>query len=162
VIELTIGDIDAMCDVLAQLEEISDSLDVDQAIAFKNAVGRVVAKAQSTLGLLRTQAITTISDAPDRAVVRDGTVYAVKDTGKWRPDQNLIRRVVASKAVASGDDGEMVSAFEAAARAVDMMYSLYVAPKDMPKATGLTSLGLEKSDVAHWEKTGTELEEKPL
>jgi hypothetical protein len=161
-IELTIGDIDAMCDVLAQLEEASDSLDLDQAIAFKAAVGRVVAKAQSTLGLLRSQAIATISDTPDRAVVRGGRVYAVKDTGKWRPDQNLVRRVVATKAVAAGEDGEMVSAFEAAARAVDMMYSLYVAPKDMPKATGLESLGLEKSDVAHWEKTGTELEEKPL
>lgn len=159
---ITIGDIDAMCDVLAQLEELSDSLDVDQALAFKDAVGRVVAKAQSTLSLLRSQAIATISDTPDRAVVRGGRVYAVKDTGKWRPDQNLVRRVVASKAVAAGEDGEMVSAFEAAARAVDMMYSLYVAPKDMPKVSGLEALGLAKSDVAHWEKTGTELEEKQL
>ena len=158
-IELTIGDIDAMIDVLAQLEEQSDQLTADEAIAFKDAIGRVVAKAESTLGLLRTQAITIISDAPERVHVRDGVAYTVSDVGKWRPDQTMIRKAVARRAVVPGDDGEMRSAFDAAQAAVDMMYDLFVAPKTMPKAGGLTKLGLDKKDVAHWEKTGTELKE---
>ena len=38
-----------------------------------------------------------------------------------------------------------------------LMHNLYVSPQGMPKVGGLDDLGLDKSDVARFDKTGKRL-----
>ena len=158
---ITIQDIDAATQVVAELAEAADSLHFEEAVAFKAALGRLKAATDAAISLVRGEAIKALNDTPEKAAVLDGVVYRVKPTGKWRPDQQAIRRVVAARA-ACDDEGELRSPSEAAGVAVDMMYRLFVAPQTFPKTGGLDELKLAKADVGTWEQTGTELAENTL
>ena len=152
--DITTHDIEAMFDVLDGLTEQSDGLSTEQAVHFRHALTILVEKARSALSLMTTQTLTTLEG---QTKVVDGVAYTPKAIGKWRPEQGRIRSRVAQMSLFDPISGEMLEPSGAASRAVDLMYDLFVAPKDMPKASGLKLLRLEKSDVADWEQTGTEL-----
>lgn len=159
--QVTRADVLAMGDVLDLIAEESDEMSLERAVELKDALGLMKAKLEATIGLLRTSAIRVLDDTPDRSAIVGGRVLTAKPTGKWRPEQSKIRsRVVGMSAFDA--NGEAVPAVEAAANAVNFMYDLFVAPKDFPKASGLEKLKLTKDDVGEFERTGTELTEKPL
>ena len=159
--QITVADIDAMCDVLNDLAEVSDELTLEDAMALKAALGRAKTKIDEAIGLLRTQAITVLDDTPEHSAVVGSTKVTAVPTGKWRPDQAKIRRTVAGKAAYNGN-GEPRPPFDAAEEAVRIMYRLFVSPQTFPKTGGLEELGFKKSDVGEFERTGTELKETPL
>jgi len=63
--QITVADIDAMCDVLNDLAEVSDELTLEDAMALKAALGRAKTKIDEAIGLLRTQAITVLDGIVD-------------------------------------------------------------------------------------------------
>jgi hypothetical protein len=144
---ITLGDIEAMYDVLDQLGEQSDQIAPEDAIKLRAALTMLKRKAEVTLGLLQTAVVKATEEQP---------------AGKWRPNQSKIKSRVVTMSSFNPITGETFDNVHAAAeRAVDLMYALFVAPKDMPKKSGLEQLHLVNDDVADWERTGTEIVEKP-
>jgi len=152
---MNVHDIEAIGDVLDQIAEAADSLDAKESVEFMVALNAVNAKLKIAMTLCETQAKRTLDGQPIKV---GDTLYVEKDTGKWRPDQSRIRARVVSMAAVDLATGEIVAGPIAAERAVDMMYQLFVSPSTMPKVGGLDYLGLDKRDVADWERTGTALE----
>lgn len=159
--EVSRADVLAMGDVLDLIAEESDTMSLERAVGLKDALGAMKAKLEATIGLLRTTAIRVLDDSPAKSAIVGGRVLTAKPTGKWRPDQGKIRQRVVGLS-AYNADGEEVAAVDAAANAVNLMYDLFVAPKDWPKKSGLDKLHLTKEDVGEFERTGTELKETPL
>jgi len=149
----TPADILATCDVLADVDETSDSLGIEDAVELLQAVKEMIAAARVTVGLLETQ-LCEILESPR---VIDGRMYEIKNDGKWRPDHSKVEAEVKRRSVVNTDTGEMVSAPAAVERAMGFMRKLYVSPQGMPKVGGLEALGLDKPDVARWEQQGKRL-----
>lgn len=152
--DIHLADLQAVGDVLDWVCEASDSMTVETAIEFSVALTALIAKARMAQSLCETAAKTMLDGQP--ALIGD-TLYVEKATGKWRPDQSRIRARVVGMSSCNPETGELVTAPEAAERAVNFMYTLFVSPSTMPKVGGLDLLGLDKRDVADWEKTGSEL-----
>jgi hypothetical protein len=150
-----IPDIAAMCDVLDDLTERTDTMSADQAVALMHAVTEMGTKVKALEGLLRTRLIVTLEGQPKRI---GNTTYIPEATGKYETNHGKIRSRVASLASVDAD-GELLPARAAADRAVDFMVKLFVAPSSEPKIGGLKELGLVKDDVCSWVKTGTKLKE---
>jgi len=154
---LNIHDIEAMCLIVDDFTEMADSLSVEESVRYKHAFSLLKGKVELALSMMTQQAIATLEGTPKEI---DGVVYVPHDTGKWRPDQKRIRYEVSVKSCYDPNTGEVLEAQQAASRAVDIMYDLFVAPKTKPKDAGLKKLGLAMKDVADWEVTGVELREE--
>ena len=146
-------DIGAMCDVIADMTETTDSMTVEEAVHLRESIVEMRRQAATLLGLIDTQLV-TILESPR---VIEGILYEVKSEGKWRPDHGKIVAAVKQHSVVDTETGEMSTAPEATERAMKFMKDLYVSPSGMPKSGGLSKLGLDKSDVAHYEKSGNRL-----
>lgn len=156
---ITLADIEAMNAVLDDVADMADGLSAEQAIRLMDAVNAMIVRAKLAASLLETAA----KNGLEQPKTIDGVLYAKTSTGKWRPEQSRIREVVATRAAYDPQTAELLADPKvAAARAVDMMYSLFVSPSQMPKVAGLEALKLDKSDVAEWERTGTELKRVKL
>ena len=156
---VTIGDIDAIGDVLRTVQAATESMTADQAIAFSAALDGLRGVMADTKALCEAQAMRVLDGQPIKI---GDTVYVQRDTGKWRPDQSRIRSRVVNMAVADPDTGEIVGPSVAAENAVNLMYDLFVSPNEMPKVGGLKKLRLAKDDVAEWEHTGSVLDRTEL
>lgn len=146
-------DITAITDVLADIDEISDSLSIEEAADMLQAVEELMKAVRQTKGLLETQLINTL-ESPR---VIDNRRYAVKNDGKWRPDHSKVQAAVKSHSLVDRVTGEMFEAPAAVDRAMTFMHDLYVSPQGMPKVGGLGELGLDKPDVARFDKNGKRL-----
>lgn len=147
---ITTAEVAAMLDVLREVDETSDSMSIENAVRWHEAVTELKAKANETLGLIETQMVATL----ESPVVRNGTRYEVVSNGKWRPDHEALHSAV-KRAAAADENGEIRTAHDAADHAITTMRGLFVAPSTMPKTGGLENLGLKKSDVARFEGTNT-------
>lgn len=146
-------EITAVLDVLADLNEESDSLKVEQAVEMLQAVEEVMAAARVAKGLLETQ-LCNILESP-RTI--DGRLYEIKNEGKWRPDHSKVEAEVKRRSVVDTETGELLTAPQAVDKAMGLMRKLYVTPQGMPKVGGLDLLGVDKPDVARWEQQGKRL-----
>lgn len=148
------ADIDAIGDVLAIVNESSDSLDIEEAVALLRACQELGSRVRTTIGLL-SQQLVQVLESP-RTI--DGTLYEIVNDGMWRPDHDRLRGLV-KRAAAVNEDGEFRDPGAAAEEAVLTMYDLFVSPSTFPKTGGLDRLGLKKSDVGHFEEKGRKLRE---
>jgi hypothetical protein len=151
------NDIRAAIDVINQITEISDTLAVDRAIELQEALRELIKAAQGAISLLDTQ----VKAKLERSAQIVGTkAYAVKPTGKWRPDHGKLKGRLAMLVrfdPVTGAKRSKLTIEQAVDRTVDLMYKLYVAPAAVPKQGGLKELGLQLSDFCVWEKTGSEV-----
>lgn len=149
------ADLQAALDVVQQLTEEIDDLDAAQAIEMRTEIDALQRAAKLCHELLTSRTLTALDGQP---VIVGSKVYAAKAKGKWRVDHRAIRAVVHERSMRDAIDanGEVVPA-EAARKAVEMMYELFVSPADFPKQGGLKNLGLTNKHVGVWEHTGAEL-----
>jgi hypothetical protein len=145
---MTPEDIQAASDVLADVDEITDSLGIEEAVAYRVRVNELFTQVKQTLGLIDTQLIAVL-ESPREI---NGNLYEVrKSDGAWRPDHTLVDRIVKKQSLVNTDTGEMLSANGAAEKAMMLMAELYRAPSTMPKIGVLKKLGAAKWDVAEQE-----------
>lgn len=150
---VNVADLQAVDDVIMWLADEIDDMGLEQCIEMRDALADLAKKIAMTSSLLETRAKKLLDGQPAKI---GGKVYMEKATGKWRPDQARIRKVVAAKAC-TGPNGEELGPDAAAQRAVEACYDLFVAPSTMPKQGGMKKWGIDTKDVATWEKTGSEL-----
>jgi hypothetical protein len=152
-------DIQAMIDVLADIDESTDGLGVEEAVQIREAIVALMSAARMTLALVDTQLVTTL----EGPVEINGMRYEVKKSdGKWRPDHSKVNNVVKTRAYIDPDTGEVLGSSTAAERAIAMMEALYVSASTMPKVGALDKLGLKKWDVAEQEPGKPTLRTTPI
>ena len=156
--DLNVHDVEATGDVFVALGELSDSLSMEDAIAYKEALGRVKKVLEGVIGLVNTQIIRTL----DSPVQVGNRIWYTADDGKWRPDHAEVRKLVVDEVSKPDVNGEVPTARDAATQAFELAKILYVMPGTMPKKAGLDRLGVARNRVARWEKTGTKIETKDL
>lgn len=147
----------AMGDVLDRLTEQSDSLSAEAAVSLLQPINDLISKARRAGSLVETQAKRTLEGQP-RTI--GNKVYASKPTGKWRPDQARLKsraHVYATHDPVSGEKRKRLTIAQAVDLTIDLMYSLFVSPSQLPKEAGLKALGLNRKDFCEWEVTGSEL-----
>lgn len=157
--QITPADIEAIALVLDDVAESSDDLSPDAALALRDALAGLDKKIRTVRSLLDSRLLTVIKDSGGASNI-GGRVLVAENKGKWRPNHSRIRGRVVQLAITREETGEIIDdAVVTAERAVALCYDLFVAPSDMPKVSGLEKLRLEKSDVADWEHTSTEIKE---
>ena len=152
-VDVTLADIEAIGDVVTWVAEQSEDMGLAAAIEMAEALAQLSTLIGKTKSLCEARAKKLMDGQPQKI---GDKVYIEKATGKWRPDQSKIRRRVAVMS-SCDENGEMLPSRDAAEKAVDLMYALFVSPLTMPKQGGMKQLGLEAKDVAEWERTGSEL-----
>ncbi len=148
------ADIEAIGDVLAIINEQSDSLEIEEAVDLLRAVQELGSRCRTTIGLL-SQQLVQVLESPRTF---DGTLYEVVNDGQWRPDHSSIKGAV-KRAAAVNEDGEFRDPADAAEEAMELMYALFVSPATFPKTGGIERLGKKKSEVGRFEEKGRKLRE---
>ena len=157
--QVTPDDIRAAMDVLADVDENSDSLDVETAVAYREALQEMMGRLRMTLSLIDTQLVNVL-ESP-RPI--NGNLYEVrKSDGKWRPDHMLVDNAVRRVSAIDPETGEMFKAGEALDRCIAIMADLYRSASTMPKVGALDKLGLKKWDVAEQEPGKPVLKVTPI
>lgn len=157
---MSVGDFIAMQDVLNGLAEDSDSLSADEAIAALEALGELASVLKRTESMVET-ALRRHLEGGSREL--GGRMYGLGKKGEWRFRHRDVIARVAEVASTPNVDGEVPTARDAAISAARTMLALYASDSTKPKATALKALGFHppakgvKTDVADWEKTGTEI-----
>ena len=155
---ITPEDIRAAMDVLAEVDETSDSLGVEDAVAYREAVNELFTKVKETLGLIDTQLVNTLESA--RPI--NGMLYEVrKSDGKWRPDHSKLHPTII-KAAAVDENGELLKTYPACERVIAIMESLYTSASTMPKVGAMDKLGVKKWEVAEQEPGKPVLKVTPI
>jgi hypothetical protein len=149
----TTADIQAVTDVVNAFTNESDSLTIEQGVEFLDVLNELKKAVATAIGMTEMH-MCSILESPR---IINGKQYEVKSAGKWRPDHDSVRAAVKRASIADPETGEMRTAFDAAEEAMELMYSLYVAPSSMPKTGALEKLGLDKGDVADYERAGIRL-----
>ena len=156
---MTPQDVLASIDVLNDVDEDTDSMSIEDAVAMREAVITLMSAARMTLALIDTQLVTTL-ESPREI---NGMRYEVKKSdGKWRPDHMPVDAAVFRHSVADPETGELMDARMAAQAAIDMMADLYRSASTMPKTGALDKLGLKKWDVAEQEPGKPVLRTTPI
>jgi len=156
---MTPQDVLASVDVLNDVDENTDSMGIEDAVAMREAVVSLMSAARMTLALIDTQLVNTL-ESPREI---NGMRYEVrKSDGKWRPDHSKVNSVVKTRAYIDPDTGEVLGSSTAAERAIAMMEDLYVSASTMPKVGALDKLGLKKWDVADQEPGKPVLKTTPI
>lgn len=156
---MTPNDIRAALDVLAEVDELSDGLGIEEAVSYREAVNELFTKVKETLGLIDTQLVNTL-ESP-RPI--NGMLYEIrKNDGKWRPDHMLVDQAVQQQSLVDTETGEFRDAREAVQAAIAAMDAMYRGPNTMPKVGGLDKLGLKKWDVAEQEAGKAVLKVTPI
>lgn len=151
---VTIGDLQAVGDVVDWVAEQTDSMTLEEAVTIGEALRELSTKIALAKALCETQVKTLLDGQPARV---GDKVIVERKTGKWRPDQSRIKRRVVGMAGCDPSTGELRTGPQAAEAAVDLMYALFVSPSQMPKQGGMQKLGIDTPDIAEWEVTGSEL-----
>lgn len=145
----SIPDVKALDDVVTDITEISDSLDVDTAVAFRVALVSHLATVKLAIDALDMQLV-KVMELPR---TEGGWVHIVRrKKEKQRFDHAAIARVVREYAAVDGDTGVIESPRDAAANAVAMMTDLYLSDSSKAKIGALKALGIDRSDVETFER----------
>ena len=147
---MTPADVRATIDVMTDVGESSDSLNPVDALEMLEAVQEVMKSVRETAGLLESQLVAVLESPREF----NGTLYEIVPNGKWRPDHSKVQAKVKQHSLVDTETGELRSKDQAVERAISLMHGCYVSPNGMPKVGGLDTVGLDKSDVAHYERAG--------
>jgi len=151
-------DLGAVSDLLSDLDEESDSLEIEAAAEMLDALKELMLSLRMSISLVETQLLNTL-ESP-RAI--NGNLYEVlKSDGKWRPDHMPVDAAVRRASVAD-ENGELREASDAVQEAIRLMADLYRAPSTMPKIGALEKLRLKKYQVAEQEPGKPVLKVTPI
>ena len=153
-----IPDIDAFVDVLVDLQTEAGYMTLGRTVEMLDALDGLAARLKAVRGAVLTQQLILTKEP----VVHDGTVYASRQTGKWRPDKPKIREAVVRRAAYDENGEKIADSREAAERAFELMNEMYVSPSSVPKTSAIEHMGLTKKEIMHWQHTGHEVVTKPL
>jgi hypothetical protein len=149
-------DLQATCDVVALAGEQSDAMEFERAAEIRLALVELKRTVAATLGLIETQMINRLEDAPRRY---GNSTYEVVNDGVYRAEHDLIlaaAQEVARRRAINPDTGEVDTA-----RALEEMgylvQSLYVSPSTTAKVGGIEAVGLDKRKARRWENKGRKL-----
>lgn len=151
-------DLDAICDVLAQLYNEAEGMSAEQAISRLGDVNRVKAALAAAVSELETTAVRQM----EGPILVGNVVWSKVRDVKRRPDHMKIDGRVVGLASVDRDTGELLSAMAAAEQAVGYMRSLYVSPATMPKAGGLKEVGLGFDQISDEEFVGWKLRQQEV
>lgn len=154
----TKADVQAMALVLMEIGEESQSMTVESALDMLEQLNAL----KKDLGLVTSLIETHLCNTLESPREFNGKLYEVKSAGKWRPDHETVKAVVKRQSVVNMETGEILTPADAVERCMGLLYELYVQPASMPKTGALTKLGLDKPDVAHYERTGTRISVTPV
>lgn len=142
------SDILAATDVVDDIAEQSDSFDPETTVGMLEAIGQLERSIRTAKSMLRTQLISQL-ESPKQI---GSKIYAVVDEYKTRPEHEVIRARIISRA--AGLD----SIAAAATYVYDRMMALFVAPSSEPKTGGLKQLELSKKMATRQEFVGKALQ----
>lgn len=154
--EITAADLQAAVDVVAETAEQSDAMEFERAAEVRLALLELKRAVAGAVGLIETQMINRLEDAPRR--FGDKT-YEVVDDGVYRAEHEAIfdkATEVARRRAINPDTGEVNTA-KALEEFVYIVQSLYVSPSTTAKVGGIEGIGLDKRKVRRWEKKGRKL-----
>lgn len=145
----TVADVAAAGDVLGEIQEASDHLSVEQAVAFRAEIDRLARRLKMTLSLIDAHLIRTL----ESPIVRDGVEYAVKrKKDRRRFDHGRIASGVQTRARYHPETGERLEDADAILkRGVQLMREIYLSPSVEAKVTVLEALGFVRDDVETYE-----------
>jgi hypothetical protein len=146
----TVHEIEAMRSVVDDIVGDVESFDVERALEMLQALQGMASHLRQAIGAVETH----LCDVLESPREFNGKLYEIKNAGKWRPDHDEIKNRVRAASAVNAATGELIDRQTAVETAVDIMYDLFVSPSTMPKTGGLERLGLDKPDVADFERQG--------
>jgi len=153
---VTIGDIAAAIDVVAEMVNECDSMTVDEALAMYDLVGQMTSELKRAASMLETQAKSLLEGGGRQIGDR---MYGIKPSGKWRYRHDALADDIRVRALGIDETtGEQRSARDAVEIAIKLMQEAYVSPSTEPKKGLLAKLGYtDTPQIAEWDRTGTRL-----
>jgi hypothetical protein len=148
-----IPDLQAATDIVNDAAQASDSFTVEECLGTLETLKTLKSAVNDAISFVETQ----LKSRLDSPVQVGDTVYALKPAGKWRPDHDRIKSMIAKWSVVDLSTGETFDRDTAVSRAISLCYDAFVAPSTMPKQGILTALGVDKRDIAAWQRTGTDI-----
>jgi hypothetical protein len=136
-----------MIDVLDDMNESTDSLEVEAAVLLRESVVELRRKAGELLGLIDAQLIATLESPREF----NGQRYRIGNDGKWEPFHDKVVAAIKDRALIDRATGEVRGSGPAIEEAIRLMSDCYVAPSSFPKTGALERMGLEKSDVGRFD-----------
>jgi hypothetical protein len=144
----TIHDVKALDDVVNDITELSDSLKVDDAVAFRVALVAHQAKVKFAIDMLDAQLVKTL----EMPRTEGGWIHQVRrKKDKQRFDHAAIARAIREEALLD-DEGLLMTAREAVEEAVSMMQDVYISDSSKAKIGALKSIGIDRKDVETFER----------
>lgn len=154
----TIPDVKALDDVVNDITELSDTLDVDTAVAFRVALVSHLATVKLAIDMLDAQLV-KVMELPR---TEGGWIHIVRrKKERQRFDHAAIAKVVRAQAVRD-EDGTVVDPWEAAEQAVVMMTDVYLSDSSKAKIGALKALGIDRNDVETFERGDLYVDVTPL
>lgn len=153
---VSMGDILAAIDVVSELVDQCDSMDVEEALAMREAVGQLQSEVRRADSMLTTAAKAQLEGT--HRLIGD-QLYALKPTGKWRFRHDELEDAIRVRAIGlDRGTGEQRSTEDAVVEAIRLMHEAFVAPATKPKTELLEKLGYaDYKMIAKWDRTGTEI-----
>lgn len=153
---LSAADVQAMVDVVDTIAELSDSTEFELAAELRIELIELGKRVRSTVGLIETQMMNQLEDAPRRFGDR---TYEVVDDGVQRADHDAIfdKAIVVSMRRAVNTETGEINTEKALQEMALIVQSLYVSPSTLAKVGGIEAIGLDKRKVRRWEKKGRKL-----
>jgi hypothetical protein len=154
-----IPDVKALDDVVNDITELSDTLDVDQAVAFRVALVSHLAAVRLAIDALDMQLV-KVMELPR---TEGGWVHIVRrKKEKVRFDHGAIARRVRELAVIDENGDGVTFPRVAAEQAVAMMSDLYLSDSSKAKIGALKVLDIDRSDVESFERGDLYVDVTPL
>lgn len=154
----TKADVQAMALVLMEISDESESMSVESAMEMLETLTALKKDVAMAISLIETHLCNTLESPREF----NGNLYEVKSAGKWRPDHETVKAAVKRQSVVNMDTGEILTPADAVERCMGLLYELYVQPSLMPKVGALSKIGLDKPDIAHYERTGNRISVTPV
>ena len=149
-----LAEMHAMCDVLDQISINSEALSVEDALEVREGLGMLKSSVYKLSKKIEEQIKDRLEAQPQQV---GDKIYEVIPKGKWRTNHDQVRNLICDRAQVDPETGEIFPTLQAVQRAVDLVYSAYVARADTPKAAFLREFGVTVEAVSLWEETGKDL-----
>jgi hypothetical protein len=154
----TLPDVHALSDVVTDITEASDSMSVEDCIAFRLALSNHLKEVQAAVAALDQQLVLTL-EVPR---VEGGYLFSVRRRKeKVRYAHDKIARHVRDEAVLD-DKGLLATPREAAEKATKLMRDLYISDSTKAKVTVLKTLDIPRGEVESFERGDLYLDIEPL
>jgi hypothetical protein len=154
----TLPDVHALSDVVTDITEASDSLPVEDCIAYRLALVGHLDKVRRAIDALDQQLVLTM----ELPIVEGGFIHQVRRRKeKVRYDHSVIARHVRDAAILD-EKGLLVTPREAAENATRFMRDIYISDSTKAKVGALKVLDIPRREVESFELADLYLDVQPI